>query len=143
MLLCKVCNLRGVPSLNGRSWSATQALMKPSFHVSMIFFLVALSGCQHGQRRSSTSLSAIIKVVYDPSQTCRVAVDGQSFALPADESALTAILKLQAARYRAARVDGDVATPYKCFGYAVFIAHRAGFKRVAFIAEPPSPGTKP
>ena len=64
---------------------------------------------------------------------------GQSFALPSDEPALLMALRRQAAMSPAARVDGDITIPYKCFGYAVYVAQRAGFKRVGFIAEPPPP----
>ena len=36
-----------------------------------------------------------------------------------------------------AHVRGDVDTPYKCIGGAVFTMQRAGFARVGFISEPP------
>ena len=39
-----------------------------------------------------------------------------------------------------AHIRGDVNTPYKCIGGAVFTMQRAGFARVGFISEPP-PGT--
>jgi biopolymer transport protein ExbD len=38
-------------------------------------------------------------------------------------------------------VRGDVDTPYKCVGGAVFQMQRAGFSRVGFISEPPPGGT--
>ena len=37
-------------------------------------------------------------------------------------------------------IRGDVATPYKCVGGAVFQMQRAGFSRVGFISEPPAGG---
>jgi biopolymer transport protein ExbD len=37
-------------------------------------------------------------------------------------------------------VRGDVNTPYKCIGGAVFQMQRAGFSRVGFISEPPPGG---
>jgi biopolymer transport protein ExbD len=37
-------------------------------------------------------------------------------------------------------VRGDVDTPYKCVGGAVFTMQRAGFSRVGFISEPPPGG---
>jgi biopolymer transport protein ExbD len=37
-------------------------------------------------------------------------------------------------------VRGDVNTPYKCVGGAVFTMQRAGFSRVGFISEPPPGG---
>jgi biopolymer transport protein ExbD len=37
-----------------------------------------------------------------------------------------------------AHIRGDVNTPYKCIGGAVFTMQRAGFARVGFISEPPA-----
>jgi biopolymer transport protein ExbD len=39
-----------------------------------------------------------------------------------------------------AHIRGDVNTPYKCIGGAVFTMQRAGFSRVGFISEPPPAG---
>jgi biopolymer transport protein ExbD len=39
-----------------------------------------------------------------------------------------------------AHIRGDVNTPYKCVGGAVFQMQRAGFARVGFISEPPPGG---
>jgi biopolymer transport protein ExbD len=39
-----------------------------------------------------------------------------------------------------AHIRGDVNTPYKCIGGAVFTMQRAGFSRVGFISEPPPGG---
>jgi biopolymer transport protein ExbD len=39
-----------------------------------------------------------------------------------------------------AHIRGDINTPYRCVGGAVFTMQRAGFARVGFISEPP-PGT--
>jgi biopolymer transport protein ExbD len=41
-----------------------------------------------------------------------------------------------------AHIRGDINTPYRCIGGAVFTMQRAGFARVGFISEPPGgPGT--
>jgi biopolymer transport protein ExbD len=37
-----------------------------------------------------------------------------------------------------AHIRGDVNTPYKCVGGAIFTMQRAGFARVGFISEPPA-----
>ena len=42
-----------------------------------------------------------------------------------------------------AHIRGDVNTPYKCVGGAVFTMQRAGFARVGFISEPPPQGGGP
>ena len=39
-----------------------------------------------------------------------------------------------------AHIRGDINTPYRCIGGAVYNMQRAGFARVGFISEPP-PGT--
>jgi biopolymer transport protein ExbD len=40
-------------------------------------------------------------------------------------------------------IRGDVNTPYKCIGGAVYTMQRAGFSRVGFISEPPAGYTNP
>jgi len=40
-----------------------------------------------------------------------------------------------------AHIRGDVNTPYKCVGGAIFTMQMAGFARVGFISEPPPGGT--
>jgi biopolymer transport protein ExbD len=40
-----------------------------------------------------------------------------------------------------AHIRGDINTPYKCIGGAIYTMQRAGFARVGFISEPP-PGYK-
>ena len=42
-----------------------------------------------------------------------------------------------------AHIRGDVDTPYKCIGGAVFTMQRAGFARIGFISEPPAGTTSP
>ena len=37
-----------------------------------------------------------------------------------------------------AHIRGDINTPYKCIGGAIFTMQRAGFARVGFISEPPA-----
>ncbi|MEO8176553.1 MAG: biopolymer transporter ExbD [Sphingomicrobium sp.] len=39
-----------------------------------------------------------------------------------------------------AHIRGDIDTPYKCIGGAVYTMQRAGFARVGFISEPPPGG---
>ena len=40
-----------------------------------------------------------------------------------------------------AHIRGDINTPYRCIGGAIYTMQRAGFARVGFISNPP-PGTK-
>jgi biopolymer transport protein ExbD len=39
-----------------------------------------------------------------------------------------------------AHIRGDINTPYRCIGGAVYTMQRAGFARVGFISEPPAGG---
>lgn len=39
-------------------------------------------------------------------------------------------------------IRGDVNTPYRCIGGAIFTMQRAGFNRVGFISEPPPRGAQ-
>jgi biopolymer transport protein ExbD len=41
-----------------------------------------------------------------------------------------------------AHIRGDVSTPYRCIGGAIYTMQRAGFAKVGFISEPP-PGANP
>ena len=41
-----------------------------------------------------------------------------------------------------AHIRGDVNTPYRCIGGAIYVMQRAGFAKVGFISEPP-PGGNP
>ncbi|AGH50774.1 MULTISPECIES: ExbD/TolR family protein [Sphingomonadales] len=42
-----------------------------------------------------------------------------------------------------AHIRGDVKTPYRCIGGAIFTMQRAGFARVGFISQPPAGTTSP
>jgi len=37
-----------------------------------------------------------------------------------------------------AHIRGDINTPYRCIGGAIFTMQRAGFSRIGFISEPPA-----
>ena len=39
-----------------------------------------------------------------------------------------------------AHIRGDINTPYRCIGGAIFTMQRAGFARIGFISEPPPGG---
>ncbi len=41
-----------------------------------------------------------------------------------------------------AHIRGDINTPYRCIGGAIYVMQRAGFSKVGFISEPP-PGGNP
>jgi biopolymer transport protein ExbD len=39
-----------------------------------------------------------------------------------------------------AHIRGDVDTPYRCIGGAIYTMQAAGFAKVGFISQPPAPG---
>ena len=39
-----------------------------------------------------------------------------------------------------AHIRGDINTPYRCIGAAIFTMQRAGFARIGFISAPPPEG---
>ena len=39
-----------------------------------------------------------------------------------------------------AHIRGDINTPYRCIGGAIYTMQRAGFMRIGFISEPPPRG---
>jgi biopolymer transport protein ExbD len=39
-----------------------------------------------------------------------------------------------------AHIRGDIDTPYRCIGGAIFTMQRAGYARIGFISEPPPRG---
>ena len=42
-----------------------------------------------------------------------------------------------------AHIRGDINTPYRCIGGAIFAMQRAGYARIGFISEPPPSGGQP
>jgi biopolymer transport protein ExbD len=82
---------------------------------------------------------AIIGVALGAAESCRVSISGRSFSFPADEQGLLAALRREAMIHSEATIEADTSVPYRCFGGAIVLAQRAGFKRVGFIAEPPPP----
>ena len=39
-----------------------------------------------------------------------------------------------------AHIRGDIDTPYRCIGGAIYTMQRAGYARIGFISEPPPTG---
>ena len=109
--------------------------MRPEPFLGLLLGLV--SGCQSGERAEQRL--AVIEVAIEAPDGCRVSIDGTSFSLPKEEKALLARLMLKAKSFPDADIKKDVSVPYKCVGGAIFLAQRAGFQRVGFIAEPPPP----
>jgi hypothetical protein len=75
-------------------------------------------------------------LAFTPPSSCVVSFAERHFDLPAQERQLLVALRRQAGSSPSAMVSGGPDVPFKCFGYAVFVAQRAGFVRVGFVAEP-------
>ena len=58
--------------------------------------------------------------------------------LEADIARLGGPQNLTAENMPEVHIRGDVATPYKCIGGAIYTMQSAGFARVGFISEPPA-----
>ncbi|HYI39718.1 MAG TPA: hypothetical protein VE053_05290 [Allosphingosinicella sp.] len=101
-----------------------------------IVFLAACASPGRGYRESEI---VVIRLALDPPGACRASLGGRDFALPANEAAFLAALRSRAKASPDAIVTAGETTPYDCFGHTVFLAERAGFRRVGFIAEPPPP----
>jgi len=97
-----------------------------------------LAGCQ--SEESARPRLAVLQVAYVTPDTCRLSIDNSSFSFPADENDLLKALKQRAKTDPQAEIKPIGSVPYKCFGGAIVLAQRAGFRRVGFIAEPPPNG---
>jgi hypothetical protein len=79
-----------------------------------------------------------LTLAFAPPSSCVVSFTDHHFTLPAQEKQLLVALRQQVRSSMDAFVTGGPEIPYKCFGYAIFVAQRAGFARPGFIAEPPA-----
>ncbi len=104
-----------------------------------LVLLCSMTGCQIREREKPRM--AVLRVASEAPGSCRLTIDGNSFSFPDEEQRLIAALRLKATTYSGATIEADKSIPYKCFGGAIVLAQRAGFKRVGFIAEPPPPTT--
>jgi len=80
-----------------------------------------------------------LRVQFTEPDTCKIEVEGKSFSLPKDEDALLVALKSRSSKGRRISVGGGTEIPYRCIGHAIYLAQRAGFEKVGFIAEPDDP----
>lgn len=115
--------------------------MKRLHGLALIPLSAALAACElssaYGAASSAPPL--VLNLASRPPGSCSVHFAGHSFALPEQAAALQEALIQQRLRTSGAAVAGDETIPYKCFGHALYVAQRAGFERVGFVAEPPRP----
>ncbi|HEV2568436.1 hypothetical protein [Sphingomonas sp.] len=81
----------------------------------------------------------IMDLHFVPPTTCEVTVMGETFSLPLDEERMVLALRKLRREWKSARALGNVETPYRCVGFAIYIAQRAGFRKVDFITDRPAP----
>jgi hypothetical protein len=105
------------------------------------FAIALIAACASPRSAQRAPDAVLIRLSLRPPATCLASLGGQDFELPSNNAPFSAALRSRARASANARIDGGVEIPYKCFGNAVWLAQRAGFKRVAFTAErPPLPG---
>jgi hypothetical protein len=99
---------------------------------------VVLGGCHAKSGREPAHPPPVpLSLAFSPPSSCIVSVASTAFSLPAQEKPLLAALRRQASTSSNAILAGGPEIPFKCVGYAVYVAQRAGFARVAFAADPP------
>jgi hypothetical protein len=100
-------------------------------------FAVAATAARAAHKPGNDGPLPIVISVVQPAD-CEVSVRGQSFILPADDERLLSALRDLRRDWKAVRVIGKTEIPYRCIGYAIFIAQRSGFKNVRFQAVSPA-----
>lgn len=113
--------------------------MSRGFGVSVAVALVAACASPRG---GASADPALIELGFEPPETCRARLGGEDFVLPGQQRIFLEALAARAKIGSHATVAGGAEIPYKCFGHVVYLAQRAGFRHVGFIAEPPPPGIR-
>jgi hypothetical protein len=93
-----------------------------------------LAGCEQSPPPAAFHVAA-----RGPAHSCSIEVAGRTVST--DE--LYTIARQQVTKRRAAHIDTNSGkTPYRCIGGVIFTLQRAGFKKFAYITEPPAPDTQ-
>jgi biopolymer transport protein ExbD len=108
--------------------------MKRVFRI--LILAAALAACT-GERGAGVSPSTDISIGYQPPNTCLITVGGRTYNLATELEAADAALKRELGSHPDAHLKADTNVPYKCMGGVILTAQRAGFKRIAFISQPP------
>jgi biopolymer transport protein ExbD len=80
-----------------------------------------------------------VVISFQPPNSCSMTIGRQTFDPMTDEAAAVAAMKREFATHPDAHLVADLNVPYKCVGGAIVELQRAGFKKIAFISEPPPP----
>jgi biopolymer transport protein ExbD len=109
--------------------------------IKVVMACVATAACVFGamkiataQRSRNVPLSMTVNFV--PPADCEISFAGQTFSLPIDEDSMVAALQKLRRDWRSISMTGVMQTPYRCIGHAIYLAQRAGFKKIGFAAEP-------
>lgn len=92
----------------------------------------AIAAARTGKARA---LPIVIRFV--PPATCEISVSNQLYSVPIDQDRMATALRQLRREWKSAHIVGGPEIPYRCVGYAIFIAQSSGFNKVGFIAEPP------
>lgn len=78
-----------------------------------------------------------IELRFTPPGGCEIRFAGRAFSLPQDAEPMLAALREVREGRRSARITAYGEAPYRCVGFAVFLAQRAGFKNTTFKTRRP------
>ena len=96
--------------------------------ISMVAALSLPVAPASSEQPASRQLTMSIQVI-EP-RVCRLSFEGQSFDLPREAQRMESALREGRGRRRIVAVLSDETTPYQCIGHAVYLAQRAGYRKV-------------
>lgn len=109
--------------------------------IKIVMACIATAACVFGameiataKRSRNVPLSMTVNFV--PPADCEISFAEQTFSLPSDEDSMVAALQKLRRDWRSISMTGVMQTPYRCIGHAIYLAQRAGFKKIGFAAEP-------
>lgn len=98
--------------------------------------LLPMAGVLPAATGSKSKDALHLTIAFEAPDICRVSVGDQSFLMPEQDDALLAALKMLVKKGRNLSILGGIEIPYRCIGHTIYVAQRAGFKKVGFVAEP-------
>ena len=131
------CRIVTVAGCRGRSYrNAVKMVNKGTRACIVITACIAEATIAAAANRNATA-SLPMTVEFRPPFVCQVSFAGQTFSLPDERDGMVGALRELRRDWRSASIRGGMEAPYRCVGEAIYLAQRAGFKKVGFVAQPP------
>jgi hypothetical protein len=102
--------------------------------IVMAFSMLALGPAIAGTKERTLTISVW---GLEPDR-CRVKFEGAEYIIPDADDELRSALIASRKRANGLQVISDMTTPWRCVGAVMTYGGRAKFKKIGFIAEPPS-----